>query len=277
MFFRRLDSVKYKIIRFIESNYQLNLLIYNNIRFLKFLLPHEKDFYGMLLLCKKKKENVILDIGASLGISSLGFRQLGFHNKIYAFEPNFFLFDKYLKKIVKKNENIFIKNIALGNTNSFKTFYMPYYGSKCIHYFCSFDKEYLVNSIKITFPKLLKKIIIKKKKIKCRRYDDLKFKSIPHFIKIDTEGYDEFVLKGLKKTIEKYKPIFLIEYNKEYYNNVKKILRGYIPYFYDVKKNKMIKIPKIINQKQISRTTKNNYLSVRNIYFIPLNKKINKC
>ena len=275
MYFRSLNSIKYKIIRFIESNYLINLLIYNNIRFFKFLLPHEKDFYGMLLLCKNNKDNIILDVGASLGISSLGFRQLGFRNTIYAFEPNFYLFNKYLKKLAKKNNNIFIKNIALGNSNSFKTLYMPYYKSKCIHYFCSFDKKYLINSIKITFPSILKNIIIKKKIIKCRRYDDLKLKGIPHFIKIDTEGYDEFVLKGLKKTINKYKPIFLVEYNKEYYNNVKKILKDYVPYFYDVAKNKMIKIPKLIDKKKIARTTKSNYLSIRNIYFIPFNRKIN--
>ena len=230
MYFRSLSSIKYKIIRFIESNYLINLLIYNNIRFFKFLLPHEKDFYGMLLLCKNNKDNIILDVGASLGISSLGFRQLGFRNTIYAFEPNFYLFNKYLKKLAKKNNNIFIKNIALGNSNSFKTLYMPYFKSKCIHYFCSFDKKYLVNSIKITFPSILEKIIIKKKIIKCRRYDDLKLKVVPHFIKIDTEGYDEFVLKGLKKTINKYKPIFLVEYNKKNKNKNKKILKGYVPY-----------------------------------------------
>ncbi len=273
MFFRSLNSIKYKIIRFIESNYQINLLIYNNIRFFKFLLPHEKDFYGMLLLCKNNKNNAILDIGASLGISSLGFRQLGFINKIYAFEPNFYLFENFLKKLIKKKSNIYIKNIALGDTNSIKTFYMPYYGNKCIHYFSSFDKKYLKDSIKMTFPKIKKKITIKRKKIKCRKYDDLKLKCKPHFIKIDTEGYDEFVLKGLKKTINKYKPIFLIEYNKEYYNNVKKILKGYIPYFYDVKKNKMIKIIKSINPRQIARSTKYNYLSIRNIYFIPVKNK----
>ena len=49
----------------------------------------------MKLLCKNKKNNIILDIGASLGISTLGFRKLGFDNKIYAFEPNNFLFEKF--------------------------------------------------------------------------------------------------------------------------------------------------------------------------------------
>ncbi len=165
MFFKSFKTIKYKLIRYIESNYKINLLIYNNIHLLNFFLPHEKDFYGMKLLCKNKKNNIILDIGASLGISSLGFRKLGFDNKIYAFEPNNFLFEKFLKKNVKKDKNIVIKNIALGNSNKQKIMYMPYHNSDCIHYFCSFDRKYLVNSIKMTFPKLLSKIKIKKKKI----------------------------------------------------------------------------------------------------------------
>ena len=42
----------------------------------------------------------------------------------------------------------------------------------------------------------------------------------------------------MKKTIKKYKPIFLLEYNKEYFNNIKKILKQYVPYIYDLKKIK---------------------------------------
>ncbi len=275
MFFKYFDEIKYKFIRYIESNYKINLLIYNNIHLFKFLLPHEKDYYGMQLLCKNNTNKVILDIGASLGISSLGFRRLGFKNKIYAFEPNFFLYENFLKKNLKNDNNIYLKNIALGNVNNSKIMYMPYYDSSCIHYFCSFDKKYLLNSIKITFPSLLKNLEIKKKKIICRKFDDLKLNIKPHFIKIDTEGFDEYVLLGMKKTIKKYKPIFLIEYNIEYFNNIKYILKGYLPYTYDLKQNKMIKLPIKINQKKISRTNKENFLSIRNIYFIPKTMKIN--
>ena len=70
------------------------------------------------------------------------------------------------------------------------------------------------------------------------------------------------------RTIKKYKPILLLEYNKEYYKNVKLILKDYIPYVYNFKSNKMIKLNKKINQTNISRTNKTNYLSIRNIYFI---------
>ena len=36
MFLKSLEAFKYKIIRFIEDNYKINLLIYNNIHLFKF-------------------------------------------------------------------------------------------------------------------------------------------------------------------------------------------------------------------------------------------------
>ena len=141
MFFKKINLIKYKLVRFIESKPSLNLFIYNNIRFIRFLLPHEKDFYGMLLVCKNERDFAILDIGANLGISLLGFRQLGFINKIYAFEPNYYLYKNFLKMISKKDSNIYVKNFALGNKNEDKFFYMPYYKSTFVHYFHVFVRD----------------------------------------------------------------------------------------------------------------------------------------
>ena len=62
MFFKSFELLKYKLIRYIESNYKLNLLIYNNIHLFKFLLPHEKDYYGMRLVCKNNPKDIILDL-----------------------------------------------------------------------------------------------------------------------------------------------------------------------------------------------------------------------
>ena len=269
MFFKKMELIKYKLIRFVESNQSLNLLIYNNVRFFKFLLPHEKDFYGMLLICKNDKNLAILDIGANLGISILGFRKLGFKNKILAFEPNYYLYKNFLKKISKQDKNVHVKNFALGNKNENKFFYMPYYKSKFVHYFSSFDSAYIVRSLKITFPKIHRKFFLKKKLIKCRTFDSLILNVKPHFVKIDTEGFDEFVLTGLKKTIKKFRPIFLIEYNKEYFSSVLKILDTYIPFVYNIHINKMIKLNKKILQSNVARTSKKNSLSIRNVYFVP--------
>ena len=69
-------------------------------------------------MLKNKINDAILDIGGNLGISSMGFRQLGFNNKIYIFEPNKFIFKKYIKsKLLKNYSNIQAFNFALGEKN----------------------------------------------------------------------------------------------------------------------------------------------------------------
>ena len=263
-----INIIKYKIVRLIESNPALNLLIYNNIKYLKFLLPHEKDYLGMRKLCKNNLNKTIIDIGANLGISSMGFRQMGFKNKIYIFEPNPIIFKKYLINLKKKYKNNFLQNFALGNVNTTKNFFIPFYKNKSIHYFGSFDKKYVENSINMTFPDISSNIKFKKKKIKINKFDNLNLKIKPHFIKIDVEGYDYYVLKGLTKTINKYKPIFLIEYNKENFLQIKKFLKNYENFIYDIETDKLIKLSKKFKNR-ISRTSKTNLLSNRNIYFVP--------
>ena len=99
--FKIINIIKYKLVRIIEKNPYLNLLVYNNIKYLKFLLPHEKDYLGMKKVCSNKEEKVIIDIGANLGISTMGFRQMGFKNKICIFEPNPEIFNKHLLPLKK--------------------------------------------------------------------------------------------------------------------------------------------------------------------------------
>lgn len=264
-----INIIKYKLVRSIEKNPTINLLIYNNIRFFKFLLPHEKDFLGMKLVCKNIKNEIFLDIGANLGISTMGFRQMGFVNKIYIFEPNYEIYKKYLIPLKKKNSNIYLKNYALGDKNQVKSFFVPYFKNNPIHYFGSFDKKYIVSSIKMTFPKLFNQIIIKKKKIKIRKFDNSNINIKPHFIKIDVEGYDHVVIKGLMKTINKYNPIILVEYNVENFHLILKYLRNYKPYVYNIKDNNLLKLKKYFYKTMISRSNKSNLLSNRNIFFIP--------
>ena len=264
-----LNILKYKLVRLIERNPTLNLLVYNNIKYLKFLLPHEKDYLGMKKICKNSMDEVIVDIGANLGISTMGFRQMGFRNKIYIFEPNFEIFKKHLIPIKKKYKNIFLKNFALGNKNTTEDLFIPYYKNEQIHYFGSFDKQYIYSSIKMTFPNIISKIKLKKKKISINKFDDLNLKIKPHFIKIDVEGYDHYVLSGMLKTIKKFKPIFLIEYNQENFFEIKKYLKEYDNYIYDIKLDKLIKFKKRSFKNKISRSSKTNLLSSRNIYFVP--------
>jgi len=71
----------------IGVNYFVTIFI---IKFkLYFLLPHDIDFYAMLLFKKYIKNKNIVDVGGHLGLASLSIRYLNFKkNYIHIFEPN---------------------------------------------------------------------------------------------------------------------------------------------------------------------------------------------
>tara|TARA_B100000900_G_C20556282_1_gene706960 strand:- start:854 stop:1687 length:834 start_codon:yes stop_codon:yes gene_type:complete len=263
-----INLLKFKLIRIIESNPKINLIIYNNISLFKLFLPHEKDYYGIKLLINNKKNDSIVDVGGNLGISSMGFRELGFKNKIFLFEPNKYLFKKYIKKkLIQNYKNIYAFNFALGEKNETKNFYYPYYKENCLHYFCSFNKNYLKNSLRITFKK--KKFKILNRPISIVNFDSMKVKYKPKFIKIDVEGHDFEVLKGMKKNINKNKPIILVEFNKNNFFKIKKFLKEYKAWVYFYQKNQFKIFNKNMVDSEISRTDQSNLMSIRNVFFIP--------
>ena len=272
---KNLNLIKYKIIRWIELFPLVGIFIYNHINKLNFFLPHEKDYYGILKLCKKTKKRSIIDVGANVGISTLGFRKLGFINPVYLFEPNYLLYKNYLIKIKKENKNIFIKNLALSNKKQKKKLYIADYKGQTLHYLSSFDKKYILNSIKIFFLSVKNKIRIISKNVNCEKFDSIKLKYPPIFIKLDTEGHDYEVLLGMKKTIIKNNPVFLIEYNQQIFKKINCLLKTYKPYIYSFKNEKFLNL-NFKNKTKVSRTSKkNNSLTNRNVFFIPDTIKVN--
>jgi FkbM family methyltransferase len=263
-------KIQFIIIRIIEAYPQINLLILNNLIYFKLFLPHDKDYLGLKLIFKKKNNlNSFLDIGANVGASALSFIKMGFYNKMHLFEPNFNLYKNYLKKIKKKHHNLNIYNYALGSKNKSLIFFLPYIEKIFVHYFSSFDKKYIINSCSNTFPN--KKIILKKKIIEVKKFDDLKINDVIDFIKLDSEGYDLEIIKGLMKTINKFKPAFLIEYNAELYLKIVKKLNKYFQFYYDINKNSLVQI-NISNFKKLDRFGHKDHLSIRNVYFIHKDK-----
>ena len=111
-----INSLKFRLVRIIEANPIINLIIYNNISLFKPFLPHEKDYYGICSLINNQIDDAIIDVGGNLGISAMGYRKLEYKNKIFLFEPNKYLFEKYIKKkLIKDYKNIFAFNFALGS------------------------------------------------------------------------------------------------------------------------------------------------------------------
>ena len=264
------NLLKYKIARYFESKPTIILFLLNNVKFLKFLLPHDKDYLAMKLICKNSLNYEILDIGGSVGSSILSFRKMGFKNRIIVFEPNEYLVKNYLNNLKSRDSEIEIYNFALGNQNSTQDFFLPFYKKKCLHIFSSYSKEIIKDSIMLSYPDLINKITINKQKLEFKRLDDLNIVSNPHFIKIDAEGYEHEIIKGMLNIIKNYRPYFLVEHNDRNFKIVCELLEDYTPFRYDIRENQLLKISiNNIDNKLVNRISYKNKLSSRNIYFIP--------
>ncbi len=272
--------LKHKLVKVIEKIPFLQLFIYNNLTNFKFLLPHDKDYYALKILFESNEKRSFLDIGGNNGLSSIGFRQLGFtKNKILIFEPDPHLIKKYLKKIKKKFTNIFIYPFGLSSKNKTQYIYQAFYKGKHFHFNNSFDKSYIKAKLKNNYPIIHKQFILKTKRLKLKNFDKLNLKDKVCFIKIDVEGFDHLVILGMKKLIKKFFPVFLIEYNHSNFHRLYNILyKNYYCYRYLFDKNKLLKINmKSINKLKKGLITQDDYnKNSLNLFFIPKKFKMLK-
>jgi FkbM family methyltransferase len=147
-----------------------------------------------------KEGDVVLDVGANIGIYSLiAGRRVGDNGKVYAFEPATKAFN-ILQYHIDLNHLKNITPIKSGVSN---------YTGEAEFNICE-DDAY--NSLGDT----PMKEIIKKDTINIVSIDDFVLKNKINkvdIIKVDTEGAEFLVFTGAKKTLHKYKPVLLFETN----------------------------------------------------------------
>jgi FkbM family methyltransferase len=139
----------------------------------------------------------IVDIGAQVGLYSL-FSKFLPKSTFYAFEP----FPATFKEL---NENI-----KLNNIDNVKTFNLAISDKETqmnLNTSLSHNGLHTLGTNPLRFTDI-KPIPINTTTL------DIFFKDIPiHFIKIDTEGHEYFILKGGIEVIKRYKPIIQLEWN----------------------------------------------------------------
>jgi FkbM family methyltransferase len=158
-----------------------------------------------------------IDIGAHIGISVLHWEEK--FNKIYAYEPMLDHFNCLIEN-TKNFSQIESFNYAISNSNAIlKGTYRTLKNSGS---FQLVDNDYQQPS---------KKLPRKLYDIETHRLDEFSFNGVG-LIKIDVEGWELEVLKGAINTINKHRPVLLIEFTG---GNSKKSLHKYnVDEYYEI-------------------------------------------
>jgi len=162
---------------------------------------NKKKILNYLKLKLKNKSLNVIDIGAHKG-ETINFFSKNFKIKnIYAFEPNIDLFD-FLKKNNFKNKKIHIYNYGVGQTDETKLLNIMNDSSSSTFNSINQNTKYFKNKKKIlSFFFHNKKFFKKKQSINIislsKIIRKIKIDEID-ILKIDTEGYEYNVIKGIK-------------------------------------------------------------------------------
>ncbi|UFX82739.1 FkbM family methyltransferase [Candidatus Absconditicoccus praedator] len=174
---------------------------------------------SLFLVNNIKKGDVFLDIGANLGYYSLIASELvGDEGKVYAFEPVKSNIKSLEENILLNNiSNVSIKKFALGNKNEQLNINIDANNSA-------------VNSIVIKQDKNLSE------KISIKRFDDLDIhKENINFVKIDVEGYELEVLKGMKNLLENQDNLNIVmEFSPLFFKQIGETPEKIIEYIYKI-------------------------------------------
>ena len=187
-------------------------------QYIPFLLPHDKSYYGFVHLAHEG-DGLFLDVGANDGISAIGFRHVHSDYRILSIEPNL-CHEAHLKNLKRRLNRFDYLLVGAGRERQKMVLYIPVYNSVPIYTAASLNKEYVLRTMNeqhISFGD--KNIVTVEHTVDIIPLDELNLN--PDIVKIDTEGYDYEVLAGMKATIQRCRPVMLIEYSPELYPSFK--------------------------------------------------------
>jgi len=198
------------------------IIRYLSSQFLNFFdFFHKKKIIKFLKKLNITSINIFFDIGAHKGESIAFFSKNLNIKEIYSFEASPQNF-KYLKGKYGKDKNLVIENIALSSSQENKLFNEC--GESSSSTFSKINKDSMYYKKKLNFFNFgSKSNFFKEKIIQTKTLENyLKKKNIKSIdlIKIDTEGHEFEILKGLKNEINKINIIiFEHHYDNMLYKN----------------------------------------------------------
>ncbi|MCG2792055.1 MAG: FkbM family methyltransferase [Weeksellaceae bacterium] len=152
------------------------------------------------------KDAVFVDVGANVGAYLFTLENHLKPENVFAFEPNPQLF-KRLKRLFPK---VNLSSVALSDISKIAEFKIPVINGEKVH-----TRGTLQTSIKENNEE---RTILKKVEVKPLDELKLNFQKLD-FIKIDVEGNEMQTLRGARKTIEKFKPILMVEMEQRHHKD----------------------------------------------------------
>jgi len=165
---------------------------------------YEDEINKLIRISLKAGDNA-LDIGGNIGLQSLRMSQcVGADGRVYAFEPLNYLQEKFRKNIsLNRADNVTLLPFALSDTESEIELAIDpgswNQGTFSLGQTGGGDKKQLI-SVKIAdnMPEI-------------NALQSLKL------VKIDVEGFEYQVMRGLAETLQKHKPRIIFEYDNNYW------------------------------------------------------------
>lgn len=208
------------------------------------------------------KDSVFMDVGANVGAYLYTLENHLKQENVFAFEPNQQLF-KRLKRLFPK-VNLF--SVALSDISTVAEFKIPVINGERVH-----TRGTLQTSIK---EKNEEKTILQKVEVKPLDELNLNLKNLD-FIKIDVEGNEMQTLRGAQKTIEKFKPILMVEMEQRHHQeNLWTLISEIADWGYSVNYlDRETLQPKILTEEFLNQQNPDNVKNykdyINNIIFLP--------
>ena len=210
------------------------------------------------------KDAVFMDVGANVGHFLYQLEYHLFPQNIFAFEPNKAL-NRKLKRLFPK-VNLF--SVALSDENTVAEFKIPVLKGEKVNSRGTLQVDFHEENEE-------KFVIEKVKVVKLDDFEPLKNLKKLDFIKIDVEGNEMQTLRGAKKTIEKFKPILMVEMEQRHHKeNLWTLISeiadwGYSVNFLDRKTLQ----PKLLTEEFLNQQNPDNVKNykdyINNIIFLP--------
>ena len=204
--------------------------------------PHEEDFRFFAHL--DGRDGLFVDIGANWGQSAISFRLFNKTFRIISFEPNAKL-EPALDLIKRRFGDTFEYRMhGLGERDEVRALHVPKTKGANLSPSGSlapgeFQKSYVVERLKKESRADGGNFAFYELQVDIRKFDDLGIR--PDVVKIDVEGWECEVLRGMADTIGRYRPLLMIELN-----NVERVMPmldqlGYVAFAYDPASDRLIR------------------------------------